>query len=245
MSQTQTRSEVKMRILPAIVVLLATAVSAQANCSATQVATSRALFANSGAFATKGPAGMTIVNCPLEGGWYAEVFALTPFQKFDIGKEVDVKLGWNTSFGPWGINAFLASYRFSTGAALETVLDGRLRAEYKFELGSGSAFLPYAGIDLSRSLSTGADNHSLFGGVVWQVKLTERIGWNTDAALWHHLNWSAAHGLNPNVWSITTGPSIQLDDKWSMKFDFIHTVGGVEIQGHNKSAISAGLTVKF
>ena len=213
------------------------------DCSATESFSSRALFANTGAYTTIGPAGVTVVDCSLGNSFYGEVLAITPFQQFDTGKEIDFKLGWRTNLGAWGVDAFLASYSYSFGTGHSSDLDGRVKVSYKVEASSMFTFLPYVGADHTRSLSNGTSDNSVFAGAIWQIKLTEQLGWDTDVALWHHFD--AALGFNPNVWSVTTGPSMQIDDKWSLNLGYTHTWGGVEAQGHEKSSFRGGFTFKF
>jgi hypothetical protein len=218
---------------------------ALADCSASETFTRRVLFANFGLYPTTGTAGTTFVECSSKDGFYGNVFAVTPFREFDHGKEIDLRAGWRTAFGQLGIDASVAAYRLSDGNSFSTFLDGRMRMEYRLDVGPRLTFLPYVGVDLLGLTSDWSKGHSVFGGVAGNIKLTESLAWNTDAALWHHIYWDVAHGAEPNVWSVKTGPSLKLSDGVFLDARYTHSWGGVLSQGYNKSAAEVGLTVRF
>lgn len=229
-----------------LIMLLVSTIPAAAGCNFTAAALSRALFANSGSFASLGPASILILDCENVEGAYAQFLGIVPLRKFDTGKEIDLRAGWRGKIGDIKLDMSAASYNYTFGTGKRdwsTDMNGRLRVSYDFGVGIYT-ISPYVGVDLKRSINLRADDHSIFGGLVSLVRLTYRLSWNSDLALWYHFH-SPIKNYRPAVFSITTGPQFMITEKQSIAVNAIFTHGGDIDHGRNKGAVRLMFNSRF
>lgn len=235
-----------MRVVLTAFILMITSSVASASCNLTQIVNTRGLFFNLGAFVTTGPSGFNILSCQLGKGFYAETFIITPFQDFDNGKELDGRLGWVKTINGFQFDASIAFYRYSFATpaiVYGTDLDLRLKVSHDLKVDKVSTVTPFAGIDLKRSITANADDHSVFGGVSWQVKLADNLSWNTSVSLWHHVD-SPLPNFEANVYSLITGPNLRLNENLSLGLNYVGTKGGLQSQGDYKNALMLVLNIR-
>jgi len=143
------------------------------SCSLWATTANKALFSNSGEFATTGGAIMAAPECVHEqSGFYGNLFFVIPTHDFDTGKEIDVRIGRRFKAGAFSVDASIADFYFGIGdGRMYNTVNGRVRVAHTFELGNGTVE-PYALVDYQRSTTLHQDASAIAGGVVVNTTLT-------------------------------------------------------------------------
>lgn len=167
----------RLTILAAFVAIFAlfvgeSAYADQLNCFTYNSVRSRALFNNTGTYATEGPALIDVTECAHQKtGIYGNVFVLLPLDKFDVGKEFDARLGIRPKVAGLDVDGSIAWYGFTVGDTKLQTLNFRLRLGHTFPLATDMTLELFGMLDYQHSLTLGTDWVGLAAGAVLNAKL--------------------------------------------------------------------------
>lgn len=150
--------------------------SARVSCSVWTAAVQKALFFNTGTYATKGSALFVIPEC-VDGksGVYGNLFLLAPFKEFDTGKEIDVRVGQRGSVGGMAYDLSVANYAFwiGPGISMFDTTDLRLRVSKTLTMVDVS-MEPFGIFDYQRGVKPTKASQTAFAG---GIALNTKLGW--------------------------------------------------------------------
>lgn len=209
---------------------------------------SQSLFFNSGNYSTNGPAIWAVPECAdKETGIYGNLFLIAPLRDWDIGKEVDVRVGRRFKAGELDINASLAYYTFGVGPGhLYNTADGRLRVSRTFEVASISTLQPYGYVDVQHSLDKHANSLAVAGGVVSKTMLNRIPGrpyLTVDIGAWKYLEtWSPHTGP---IWSVSASLAYDINKNLTIGPNVMHTRGTTTNSDRDKNMVGVWALYKF
>ena len=217
----------------------------QLNCFTYNSVMSRALFNTTGTYATEGPALIDVTECAhSKTGIYGETFLLLPFDKFDVGKEFDARLGIRPKVPGLNVDSSVAWYGFTVGDIKLQTLDFRLRLGHTFPLATDTTLELFGMLDYQHSLTFGTDWVGLGTGAVFSTilalpgKPNLRLvaeGWKwpaiTTPGNGHLGSFRASFGFTIPGTKVVMGPNVHV------------TLGGVDERHSSKVRRSFGVFV--
>lgn len=198
------------------------------SCSLWTQAVSRALFNNTGTFATKGPAIFAVPECiDTKSGMYGNLFLIIPTKDFDTGKEIDVRIGRRFKAGQYDVDASAAFYYFGVDGDMYRTGNARMRVSRTFDV-SNITIVPYGMMDYQRSLTFHTNSLGLAAGAVVEKKLTSLPGTPTLAL--DVSGWKYATTASPNkgpIWPLDVSITFPVTQKVTVGGRIMQTWGNV------------------
>ena len=219
------------------------------NCELNTAFVSRSLFNNTGTFATMpGGANLSYLDCThTPTGIYANIWGSLPFKDFNVGNEVDTRLGWRGSVSGFDIDASVAEYNFGVGRLGRfNTFDARFGVASTIGLGGGFSIRPYVTADYQHSITLHGNDLGIGGGEVISAKLSPKLTASVDGAAWYHPVAEYNPGKGP-VWSVAPKVSYAITDKLSVGPLAMFTWGDVTRPGNYqiKSMVGGFVSLKF
>lgn len=189
----------KTVIAALLVVIAGVAQANETSCSVWSSAISRALFSNSGVFATSGPALLIVPECEAKTGTYGNLFFVVPLRDFDRGKEVDVRVGKRSTVGGVKMDASVSYWYFGIGPGpMQRTWNSTLRLSRPFS-GKDITLTPYFVADWQYNENVRDDALRLGAGTQASMPIGILPGKPTlsaDASAWKYVS-SLAPGKGP------------------------------------------------